>query len=55
MLATSFIKQAGHARPSTTWLYRQTDEDREKDQVNRIWKRLQGGALYDAKAEAGVQ
>ena len=33
---------------------KQTDEDHEKEQVNRTWNRLQGGALHDARAEAAV-
>jgi integrase len=35
-------KAAGHAKPSTTWLYTVTDRDREREQVARIWDRIGG-------------
>jgi hypothetical protein len=34
------MKQAGHANVSTTWLYTITDQEREKEQVAKLWNRL---------------
>jgi hypothetical protein len=31
---------AGHARPSTTWLYTVADSEREKEQVGRMIERV---------------
>jgi integrase len=40
--ATPFeaMRAAGHANVSTTWLYTVTDGQREKDQVEKLWKRV---------------
>ena len=35
-------KAAGHARPSTTWMYTITDDEREEQHVDWIWKRIGG-------------
>jgi hypothetical protein len=31
---------AGHVNVSTTWLYSISDEEREKEQVAKLWERL---------------
>ena len=35
-------KAAGHARPSTTWMYTITDDEREEQHVDWIWERIGG-------------
>jgi hypothetical protein len=42
--ATQFeaIKAAGHAKPSTTWLYTITDAERVREHVKRMQERLIG-------------
>ena len=41
-------KAAGHAQPSATWLYTQTDVERERDHVQKIMNRLSGYAVGTA-------
>jgi integrase len=41
-------KAAGHSQPSTTWLYTQTDVERERDHVQKIMNRLTGYAVGTA-------
>jgi hypothetical protein len=35
------MKQAGHANVSTTWSYTITDDEREEEQVAKLWNKLQ--------------
>ncbi len=36
------MKQAGHRKLSTTWIYTQTDENSERIQVQAMLDRVQG-------------
>jgi integrase len=49
-------KAAGHASLAMTYLYTQTEEAREREQVGRIWDRVKPGAkLSGMKPEDGIQ
>jgi len=48
-------KAAGHAQPSTTWLYTITDEQREQTHVEAILDRIDRPKLATMKAAGGIQ
>jgi hypothetical protein len=48
-------KAAGHAQPSTTWVYTITDDGREQSHVNAILQRAGVPKLSTMKAAGGVQ